>query len=60
MGQDDGQPQLVQVFVTNGVRTSAGTGPGARELPRAEAAALVVGKVAIYGPCPPAGFGALR
>jgi len=44
---------LVPVFVTNGVRTSAGAGPGVRKVPRAEAGALIAARVAIAGERPP-------
>jgi hypothetical protein len=40
---------LVAVYVTNGVRTSAGPGPGAKTLPASEAGALVSAKLAVYG-----------
>lgn len=45
--------ELVAVYVTSGVSTSAGNGPGVFELPAAEAAALVGRKVAVYGSQPP-------
>jgi hypothetical protein len=47
---------LVQVFVTVAVRTSAGAVPGPKLLPRPEAAALVRDKRAIYGSQPPRGW----
>jgi hypothetical protein len=37
------------VFLTNAVRTSAGPGPGPKQLPAAEAGALVRAKLAVYG-----------
>ncbi len=46
---------LVTVYVTNGVRTSADPGPGVRRLPPAEAAALVGRRHAVYGEQPPQG-----
>jgi hypothetical protein len=54
-----GQPETVAVYVTNATRTSAGPGPGPKQLPPAEARALVERKLAVYGSQPPAGFGAL-
>jgi hypothetical protein len=47
------QPEAVPVFVTNAVATSQGAGPGVRELPPAEAAALVGRKLAVWGTEPP-------
>jgi hypothetical protein len=41
--------ELVEVTLTNGVRTSAGVGPGTFRLPPGEAASLVGRKVAAYG-----------
>jgi hypothetical protein len=46
-------PAAVTVYVVNGTRTSAGPGPGAMELPPAEAAALVRQRFAVYGSRPP-------
>jgi hypothetical protein len=46
----------VWVFVMNGTMTSAGSGPGARELPPGEAGAPVGAKLAIYGDQPPRGW----
>ncbi len=37
------EQQVLAVFLTNAIRTSAGPGPGAKELPPAEAVALVAG-----------------
>jgi hypothetical protein len=51
-----GQPETITVFLTNAVRTSAGTGPGPMQLPPAEAAALVADRIAVYGSAPPMGF----
>jgi hypothetical protein len=48
--------QLVTVFLTNATRTSAGPGPGQKELPAAEAAALVRNGLARYGGDPPDGL----
>ncbi len=42
------EPQ-VTVYVTNGVRTSQGPGPGVKQLPAGEAGALVGMKYAAYG-----------
>ena len=55
MSEDQG-PDLISVYVTSGVRTSAGAGPGVRRVPPAEAAALVGGKTAVYGDQPPRGY----
>lgn len=52
----DAGPELVPVFVTTGVRTSAGPGPGPRRVPPAEAAALVGRKLAVYGEAAPRGY----
>lgn len=49
-------PPLVPVFVTVGIRTSAGAGPGPRLLPPQEAARLVNERHAVYGDRPPAGY----
>jgi hypothetical protein len=46
------EPQ-VTIYVTNGVRTSGGPGPGVKTLPASEAAALVGMKYAVYGDKPP-------
>jgi hypothetical protein len=46
-------PQLVEVFVVNGTRTSAGPGPGPLKLPPLEAGALVRQRLAVYGSRPP-------
>jgi hypothetical protein len=53
-GEPDGP--LVAVFVINAVRTSAGTGPGALQLPAPEASALVARRYAVYGDQPPRGW----
>lgn len=47
---------LIPVFVTVGVRTSQGAGPGLRYLPRSEAAAIIGARHGIAGTRPPAGF----
>lgn len=47
---------LVDVFLTNAVRTSAGPGPGHKRVPPGEAAALVGSRRAVYGDQPPRGF----
>jgi hypothetical protein len=44
---------MTVVFVTNAVRTSAGSGPGPLDLPPEEAAALVRDRHAVYGSEPP-------
>ena len=51
------QPELVPVFVTTGIRTSGGNGPGVVQVPPAEAAALVADRRAIHGTTPPRGYG---
>jgi hypothetical protein len=48
---------LVTVTVLNGTRTSAGPGPGVRQLPAAEAAWEVKNRRAVYGDQPPRGYG---
>jgi len=45
---------LVTIFLTNGVRTSAGPGPGVKTLPASEAGAIVSMKYAAYGDRDPA------
>jgi hypothetical protein len=40
---------LVTVYLVNATRTLAGPGPGPKELPPAEAAALVAAKYAVHG-----------
>lgn len=37
------------IYLTNGVRTSAGPGPGPKTLPATEAGRLVSAKLAVYG-----------
>lgn len=54
-GQEQ-QDDRVWVFVTTAIRTSAGATVGAKQLPRAEAAALVADRRAIYGDKPPRGW----
>jgi hypothetical protein len=44
------------VYLTNATRTSADAGPGSRELPAAEASALVAVKLAVPGDQPPRGW----
>ena len=44
---------LVAVFVTTGVATSDGPGPGVRRLQRAEAGRLVSARLAVHGERPP-------
>jgi hypothetical protein len=51
------EPELVTVFLTTGIRTSAGPGPGVKQLPPAEAAALVADRRAVYGEQAPRGYG---
>jgi hypothetical protein len=46
-------PQLVQVYVVNGTRTSRGPGPGPMELPPEEANALIGKRFAVPGSKPP-------
>jgi hypothetical protein len=52
----DAEPDLVAVFVTTGVATSDGPGPGGRRLPRAEAGRLVSARLAVHGERPPRGY----
>jgi hypothetical protein len=52
---DDGSDP-VPVFVTTGVRTSDGPGPGVKHLPPAEASRLVNARVAVAGDKPPRGW----
>ena len=44
------------VYLTNATTTSQGAGPGPKTLPRAEAAALVSARLAIWGDQPPRGW----
>ena len=53
--QPEPEPQLT-VFLTTGVRTSQGPGPGVKVLPAAEANALVYRKHAVAGDQPPRGY----
>jgi hypothetical protein len=46
----------VPIFLTNGVRTSDGPGPGVKHVPPDEAAALIARHVAVAGDKPPAGY----
>ena len=48
--------ELVPVFLTVAVRTSGGNGPGAVQVPPAEAGALVRAKYAVGGDQPPRGW----
>jgi hypothetical protein len=48
--------QLVTVFLTNAVRTSAGPGPGPKQLPSDEANRLINSKMAVYGDQPPRNY----
>jgi hypothetical protein len=48
---------LVPVFVTTGIMTSAGPGPGVVHVPPAEAARLVADRRAVYGERAPRGYG---
>ena len=48
-----GEPELVWVYVTNSVRTSAGAGIGPAQVPPDEARALVADHHAKYGAEPP-------
>jgi hypothetical protein len=47
---------LVDVYLTVGVRTSDGPGPGHKRVPPGEAAALVGNRRGVYGDQPPRGF----
>jgi hypothetical protein len=47
----------VTIYLTSGVRTSAGPGPGVKTLPAPEANALIGMKYAVYGADPPDGMG---
>jgi hypothetical protein len=49
------EAELVTVYVVNGIKTSAGAGPGVKRLPPGEAGALVSSKHALYGDQPPQG-----
>jgi hypothetical protein len=46
----------VMIFLTNGVNSSAGAGPGPRTVPADEAARLVARRLGVYGSAPPRGF----
>jgi hypothetical protein len=48
--------ELVEVFLLNATRTSAGPGPGVKLVPPAEASTLVAAKVAVPGEAPPRGW----
>jgi hypothetical protein len=56
MSGQPGDGPLVMIYVTNAVRTSAGPGPGPRELPAGEASRLIAARHAVYGSQPPRGF----
>ena len=57
MSEQRPEPEpMVEVFVTTAVRTSAGSTPGPKMLPRDEAARLVADKRAVCGDRPPMGF----
>jgi hypothetical protein len=49
-------PGLVPVFLTVGVRTSGGNGPGVVRVPRDEAARLVAARHGVSGERPPKGY----
>jgi hypothetical protein len=49
-------PDLVPVFLTVGVRTSGGNGPGVVRVPRDEAARIVAARHGVSGERPPRGF----
>jgi hypothetical protein len=51
---EGGEP--VPVFLTNGVRTSGGSGPGVVRVPPAEAGRLVKARLAVHGEAPPRGW----
>ena len=53
---DEPEPPRVPVFLTVGIRISAGAGPGVRYLLPAEAAAIVNDRHGVYGNMPPAGY----
>jgi hypothetical protein len=48
--------QLVTVYMTVAIRTSAGPGPGVKRLPAAEANLLISRKHAVSGDQPPRGY----
>jgi hypothetical protein len=48
--------QLVTIYMTSAVRTSAGPGPGVRTLPAHEANLLVARRFAVHGDQPPRSF----
>lgn len=49
-------PDLVPVYLTVGVRTSGGPGPGVVRVPREEAARLVAARHGVAGERPPRGY----
>jgi hypothetical protein len=49
-------PQLVTVYLTSAVRTSAGPGPSVKQLPPDEASRVVSSKLAVYGDQPPRNY----
>jgi hypothetical protein len=50
------QPDLVAVYLTVAVRTSAGPGPGVVHVSRDEAARLVAARHGVSGERPPRGY----
>jgi hypothetical protein len=55
-GTEPQPPGLTPVYLSNGTRTSGGTGPGVVHVPPDEAAWLVAQKLAIHGQQPPLGL----
>jgi hypothetical protein len=51
-----GEPELVPVFLTTGIRTSAGPGPGVRRVPPDEAGRIVADRLGVMGETAPAGY----
>ena len=49
--------QLVTVYVTNAIMTSAGPGPGPKTLPADEAGRLLRDRLAVSGDRAPRGYG---
>lgn len=50
------EPSLVPVYLTVGVRTSGGNGPGVVRVPREEAARIVTARHGVAGEQPPRGY----
>lgn len=50
------EPELVSVYVTSGIRTSAGPGPGVRRVPPDEAGRICAAKLGVMGETPPHGY----